>query len=165
MSKRRSRPRKPVPRPPDPRAEAEILADLKALCMQPGFAQAVAISCIRDDLIFFDGVEVTAADMNPLYARSRLIRTEVATLLGYMVQAGDVPLQAPERDPSDMLKEAEVLLEELHRHLSSRWFIDLPAHIASGESLPAMGAEAMREPIFYGGEAAFSEQPPPGGPG
>src|SRR3546814_1068354 len=53
--------------------------------------------------------------------------TEVATLLGFMVQAGDAPFEHPERQPADMLVEVEALLEELHRRLSSRWFIDLPA--------------------------------------
>src|SRR3546814_16388623 len=60
--------------------------------------------------------------------------------------------------PADMLVEAEALLEELHRRLSSRWFIDLPAQMERGESLPPMSGEAMREPIFYGGEAALSFQ-------
>lgn len=144
-------------RQPEPRTEDEILADLKALCGQPGFANAVAFACMRDDLIFYE-TEVTAESMNPMYAPSRLVRTEVATLLGYMVQAGDIPFQHPERQPATMLEEAETLLEELHRRLNNRWFVDLPAHLASGESLPPMDADAMREPIFYGGEAAFSFQ-------
>lgn len=157
MTKRHARPRKMKPHPPEPRSEKEILADLKALCGQPGFANAVAFACMRDDLILYE-TEVTVESMNPIYAPSRLVRTEVVTLLGYMVQAGNIPFQHPERQPAAMLKEAEALLEELHRRLSNRWFVDLPAHLASGESLPPMGADAMREPIFYGGEAAFSFQ-------
>src|SRR3546814_16541327 len=57
-----------------------------------------------------------------------------------------------------MLDEAESLLEEMHLRMSSRWFNDLPAQMERGESLPPMNGEAMREPIFYGGEAALSFQ-------
>src|SRR3546814_14844122 len=74
------------------------------------------------------------------------------SLLGFMVQAGDAPFEHPERQPADMLVEAEALLEELHRRLSSRWFIDLPAQMERGESLQPLNGEAMREPIFYGGD-------------
>src|SRR3546814_2485252 len=75
-----------------------------------------------------------------------------------MVQARYSPFEDPERQPADMLVEDEALLEELHRRLSSRWFIDLPTQMERGESLPPMNGEAMREPIFYGGEAALSFQ-------
>ncbi len=157
MTKRRNRPRKPAVCPPAPREEATILAELRSLCKQPGFAQAVALACIRDDIIFYKD-EVTAETMNPMYSRSRLIRTEIATLLGYMVQGGDVAFGSWERQPATLLEEAETLLEELHRRLSSRWFIDLPASIESGTGLAPMTGDAMREPIYYSGEAAFSFQ-------
>src|SRR3546814_17495839 len=81
VAKRRSQPKKDAPRPPEPRSETVILADLKALCGQPGFANAVAFACIRDDLILYE-TEVTAENMSSMYAPSRLVRTEVATLLG-----------------------------------------------------------------------------------
>src|SRR3546814_8336675 len=95
------------------------------------------VACIRDDLILYE-TEVTAENMSSMYAPSRLVRTEVATLLGFMVQAGDAPFEHPERQPADMLVEAEALLEELHRRLNSRWFIDLPAQMERGESLPPL---------------------------
>lgn len=158
MTKRRSRSPKPSVRPPAPRSEPEILADLKLLCRQPGFAEAIALACIRDDLVFYSGDEITAEDMSPMYARSRLIRTEIATLLGYAVQAGEIPFMDPEQEPLKLLEDAETLLEELHRSLSGRWFVDLPALMEDGRTLPPMGADAMREPIFYGGESAFSFQ-------
>lgn len=157
MTKRRNRPPRPAVHPPAPREEAAILAELRSLCGQPGFAQAVALACFRDDMISYQD-EVTAEAMNPMYLSSRLIRTEIATLLGYMVQAGDAPFGPWERQPATLLKEAEMLLEELHHRLSSRWFIDLPASIKSGAGLAPMTGDAMREPIFYSGEAAFSFQ-------
>lgn len=158
VTKRHSRSPKPSVRLPAPRSEPEILDDLKLLCSQRGFAEAIAIACMRDDLIFYSGDEVTAKDMSPMFARSRLIRTEIATLLGYAVQAGEIPFMAPEREPLRLLEDAETLLEELHRRLSGRWFVDLPELMDVGGDIPPMGADAMREPIFYGGEAAFSFQ-------
>lgn len=157
MTSRRAGQTKLTTHPPAPREEAEILEDIKALCREPGFAQAVALACTRDDVIFYRD-EVTAQDMRPMYARSRLIRTEVSTLIGYMVQAGDAPYQQPVREPLAILEDAERLLEELHRRLSGRWFVDLPAAIEGEDGLAPMRGDAMREPIFYGGEAALSFQ-------
>src|SRR3546814_16189803 len=110
MTKRRSQPKKDAPRPPEPRSETVILADLKALCGQPGFANAVAFACIRDDLILYE-TEVTAENMSSMYAPSRLVSTEVSTLLGFMVQVEDAPFEHPERPPADMVVAAESIVE------------------------------------------------------
>src|SRR3546814_12520202 len=99
--------------------------------------------------------EGPAENMISMYSPSRLVRSEVATLLGFMVQAGDAPFEHPERQPADMLVAAEALMEELHRRLRSRWFIDLPAQMARGGRFPPMNGEEIRVPIFYGVEATI----------
>src|SRR5262249_44955558 len=138
MAKRRARSTKALMRPPAPRSEPQIVADLKLLCGQPGFSSAIALACMRDDLIFYSGDQVTVQDMNPMYSRSRLIRTEIATLLGYMVQAGEIPFMEPEREPLELLDDAETLLDELHRSLSACWFADLASLMEVGGSPPRM---------------------------
>ena len=65
-----------------PREEADILAELQQLCRTPGFAHVVAHVIVRDNFIFYQD-EMKPEDMAHLYGFKRLIRTEVATLIGY----------------------------------------------------------------------------------
>ncbi len=48
------------------RAEAEVFADLRDLCSEPGYVHAMAFSCFRDDLISFRR-EVKAKDMQHMF--------------------------------------------------------------------------------------------------
>lgn len=64
-----------------PRAEADILAELRELCRTPGFAHVVAHVIVRDNFVFYKE-EMKPEDMAHLFGFKRLIRTEVATLIG-----------------------------------------------------------------------------------
>jgi hypothetical protein len=141
-----------------PRAEGEIFADLAALCVSPGYAHAVAAFCFRDNMMGIkDGVK--PEHMLHLFSRNRLLRTEISTLIGLMVKA---PFDLTLPDPATLqgyLDRSEALLEELHKAISGNPFEGLNEKLLTDSDVnPFSQANALREPIFYGGESAYSFQ-------
>jgi len=140
------------------RSEAEIFADLATLCTESGFAHAVAFFCLRDNTIVHSG-SLTGEDVAASYLPSRLIRTEITTLVGLMLN-GPLNLCVP-RPPvlKSLVDRTEGLLAELHESLNfwnaSKWTF---AELADGKKDPFADADTLREPIFYGGESAYDFQ-------
>lgn len=138
------------------RLEGEVFADLSALCVAPGYIHALAYLCYRDSIIPYreDG-ELTAKDMEHTFSDSHLVRTETNTLIGLMLKSPiDFTPQTSEitRQYADR---TEALLEELHYTMTADIFAGLtPEKINEGFN-PFESAEALREPIFYGGESAY----------
>jgi hypothetical protein len=159
---KRGKTRKP---PPDrlgdrkpPRKEDEIFSDLATLCASPGFAHAIAFFCYRDNLVRF-GKELTPDDLAHLRSGSRLIRTEISTLIGLLARQ---PIDYTLPEPAVIqgyLDRAQALLHELHRALSSAWFKGQDPETFAAEGFdPFSSGPALREPIFYGGESAYGFQ-------
>lgn len=141
-----------------PRPEQEIFEDLAVLAATPGFAHIVAYFSARDNFTWYKE-EMRAEDMQHLYSRSRLIRTEMFTLVGLMARANPDYDALPPEDSVCVAAQAEALLEELHHSMTMPWSEAFGEAMAKGEpSNRWKSADAMREPIFYGGEAAFSVQ-------
>ena len=95
-----------------------------------------------------------------LYHRAKeFIRTEMFTLVGLMARANPDYDALPPEDPAGVAAQAEALLEELPQSMTMPWSEAFGEAMANGElRIPWTSADAMREPIFYGGEAAFSVQ-------
>ncbi|SMF82448.1 hypothetical protein SAMN06265365_1441 [Tistlia consotensis] len=141
-----------------PRPEQEIFDELIELTATTGFAHVIAYFCARDNFTWYRD-EMRAEDMQHLYSRSRLIRTEMFTLIGLMVRADPDYDASPPEDASRLAARAEALLDELHHSMTRPWFEGFrEAAIAGDPPNPWKSADAMREAIFYGGEAAFSFQ-------
>jgi hypothetical protein len=140
------------------RPESEIFADLRSLCVKPGYIHALALLCLRDNIIRYAGA-MKEADMRRMSEPSRLIRTEINTLFGLMVKAEiDWSLPSP-LVLQEYLNASESLLEELHHALSGVWLQGLTEEAVTSRSFnPFERAEALREPIFYGGESAYNFQ-------
>lgn len=140
------------------RAEQEIFDELAGLCVSPGYAHAIAYLCSRDNMIRYSG-EMKAEDMQHLFSKSRLIRTETSTLIGLMLKNPiDYTLPAP---PvlENYIEATEALLEEIHHTMTASFWQDIdPAKIAEPGFNPFTNGAALREPIFYGGESAYSFQ-------
>ena len=68
------------------RSEQEIFGDLAGLCVSKGYIHAVAAICYRDQVVGFKD-ELKPENMAQLFSKSRLIRTEVTTLIGLMMRA------------------------------------------------------------------------------
>lgn len=140
------------------RAEQEIFDELADLCASPGYAHAVAYLCFRDNMIRYSG-EMKAEDMQHLFSKSRLIRTETSTLIGLMLK-NPIDYTLPSLPVLEKYIEAtEALLEEIHHAMSASFWQDIdPAKIAEAGFNPFTSGAALREPIFYGGESAYSFQ-------
>lgn len=140
------------------RSEQEIFDELASLCGSPGYVHAIAYLCSRDNAIQYSG-EMKAEDMQHLFSKSRLIRTETSTLVGLMLKGAiDYTLPAP-LVLEKYIESTEALLEETHHAMSISVWDDIdPAKIAEEGINPFTSGAALREPIFYGGESAYSFQ-------
>lgn len=140
------------------RCEQEIFDELASLCTSPGYVHAVAYLCSRDNMIRYSG-EMKAEDMQHLFSKSRLIRTETSTLIGLMLKSPiDYRLPAP---PilEKYIESTEALLEEIHHAMSASFWQEIdPAKVTEEAFNPFTTGAALREPIFYGGESAYSFQ-------
>ncbi|MHB1359396.1 MAG: SEC-C metal-binding domain-containing protein [Rhodocyclaceae bacterium] len=142
---------------PPTRSEQEVFTDLAALCCRPGYIHAVAQFCFRDNVILYSG-DMKAADMRKMFSPSRLIRTEINTLLGLMIKAEiDWTLPAP-KTVQEYMDATEQLLEELHHCLSGEFWSGLTKEAVERGFNPFERGKVLREPIFYGGEAAYNFQ-------
>lgn len=140
------------------RSEQAIFDELAELCASPGYVHAVAYLCFRDNMIRYSG-EMKAEDMQHLFSKSRLIRTETSTLIGLMLKR-DIDYTLPTPKTLDgYVKTTEALLEEIHLTMSAAFWAGIdPAKIAENDSNPFTSGASLREPIFYGGESAYSFQ-------
>lgn len=145
---------------PKRRPEQEVFDEIAELAATPGYAHAIAFLCVRDNFVWHrrDGMQVE--DMQHLYSRSRLIRTEMSTLIGLMARAGGDLAAPPPADVDALVKRTDSLMDELHRSMGAPVFEGMFAALGAGETPPNPWdcGGAMREPIFYGGEGAFSFQ-------
>ncbi|MHB1229868.1 MAG: hypothetical protein ACYCY3_06085 [Halothiobacillus sp.] len=78
------------------RTEQSIFDELANLCASPGYICAIAYFCFRDNMIRYSG-EMKSEDMQHLFSKSRLIRTETSTLIGLLLKHDiDYDLPSPE---------------------------------------------------------------------
>jgi hypothetical protein len=145
-----------------PRSEAEVFAELTSLCASDGYIHALSYIIYRDSVVTA-GEEFTKEDFLKLYDRERLIRTELAVVIGLWLK-GDRSLDIP--DPSavqEMIERTDGLLAELHAAMLAPARNDFMAALELRQSgldveSPLGKAAAMREAIFYSGESAFTFQ-------
>jgi|GEM_PF-180248 len=148
--------------PKEARTEAEIFADMQALCCSPGFIHAIAYFCWRDNLIRFSGEQITEDDVRHQYSHEKLLRTEISTLVGLMSK-GDIDLHIP--NPSilqSQIDKSEALLDEMHMCLQKPWMAAFEEIARDPSTLnhidPFSTADGLRESIFYSGDSAYNFQ-------
>ncbi len=140
------------------RSEQDIFEDLSLLCRLPGFAHVIAYFCYRDNFVRYND-DLKSEDLQHLSSPSRLLRTEIATLIGLMIK-GEVDYTLP--PPiifQQYIDRAEGLLEEMHRVLAEPLFADFDKKkLETSDCNPAVKWSMLREPIFYNGESAYTFQ-------
>jgi hypothetical protein len=140
------------------RSEEQIFSDLALVCGSPGYIHAIAFLCLRDNSVLYKET-LTADDLSQNYSRSRLIRTEIATLLGLMTRHAVDVVYPSVKKVEEYIVRTEALLEELHQAIALNGFSPqnwMDAAISGAN--PFAKGSALREPIFYGGESAYSFQ-------
>ncbi|OOG41435.1 hypothetical protein B0E51_06975 [Rhodanobacter sp. C05] len=140
------------------RTEAEVFADLRDLCREPGYVHALAFICFRDNMISFKR-EVKAKDMRHMFSSGRLLRTEISVLAGLLVQGKiDYALPSPMLFQS-YITQSDEIFKEFHDVMGAAMMQGLLEGRGVDERGEAFGRGAfLREPFFYGGEAAYSFQ-------
>lgn len=140
------------------REESAIFGDLSVICTSPGYVHALAYLCFRDSVIRYSD-EMRVQDMDHLFSMEHLIRTERSILIGLMVQQ-PIDWALPDaKTTQHYIDETERLLKELHESMSGPTIEDLRKALESGtKTNPFEKGSNLREPIFYGGESAYSFQ-------
>ncbi|MBY3278486.1 SEC-C metal-binding domain-containing protein [Rhizobium laguerreae] len=141
------------------RAEQEIFNGLEEVCASSGYIHVLAALCFRDTIVGFAN-EVRPEDLQKLFSPSTLIRTEINVLLGLMARHPIDFTQPRQADLSKMGERSDKLLHELHETMSAAGgkLIFQQDKLADPDYNPFANAEALREPIFYGGESAYTFQ-------
>lgn len=110
-------------------------------------------------MVRYNGSQLVANDLEHQLSHDKLLRIEIATLIGLMVQK---PIDLSLPDPEDIqgyIERSEALLKELHHALMKPWVEGCNPNVTTPpEHDPFTTAEAMREPIFYDGESAYNFQ-------
>lgn len=140
------------------RSEQEIFDELAKVCSSPGYIHAIAYLCFRDNMIRYSG-EMKPEDMRHMFSKNRLIRTETSTLIGLLLK-NDIDYGIPAPDVLQRyISKTEALLEEIHHSMSAAFWASLdPEKVVDKDFNPFNSGAVLREPIFYGGESAYSFQ-------
>ena len=140
------------------RSEQAIFDELAKLCSSPGYIHAIAYLCFRDNMIRYLG-EMKPEDMRHMFSKNRLIRTETSTLIGLLIKK-EIDCRVP--DPNTLqqyIDKTEALLQEIHQSMSAAfWATFDPTKVGDKNFNPFTSGAVLREPIFYGGESAYSFQ-------
>jgi hypothetical protein len=140
------------------RTEQEIFDDLAALCLSKGYVHALAAICFRDNVIGFKD-ELKPENMEHLFSHSRLIRTEVTTLIGLMMRRPIDFSLPPQETISHYCARSDSLLEELHQAIFTvRPDLFSLDKLKEQDFNPFKYGDVLRESIFYGGESAYTFQ-------
>lgn len=140
------------------RSEDSIFDELAKVCSSPGYIHAIAYLCFRDNIIRYTG-EMKPEDMQHMFSKNRLIRTETSSLIGLLLK-NDIDRRVPSPNVlQQYINKTEALLEEIHGSMSTAfWASGKPMKSADKEFNPFNSGAVLREQIFYGGESAYSFQ-------
>ena len=135
--------------------ESEKFKKLLGLCTSPGFVHALAHVCFRDNVIDISD-ELTADYLINKFSAETLLRTEISTLIGLMIQ-NEISLELP---PPNIIQtyidRIEILLKELHEAiLEPMMDIFTKENINNPNFKPFTKGEILRESFFYGPESAY----------
>lgn len=143
---------------PEHRSESEIWGDLENLCISPGYVHALAFLCWRDNFIGYQEDNFKPNDLDKMKSSERLLRSELALLIGLMVKAHiDLAWPTPQAI-QHYIDETEKLMAELHKAMSAVLWANFKETGFDRTKNPLTHGMAMREPFFYASEAAYMFQ-------
>jgi hypothetical protein len=140
------------------KTEQALFDELGQLCVSPGYIHALAFICVYNNVLGIND-ELSGQDLLKMHSPERLIRTELMTLVGLTVKA-PIEFALPDRPTIEKyIDETDRLLKELHSAMGSP-FLDqvAPENLKDSDFNPFAYGSALKEPIFYSGEAAYAFQ-------
>lgn len=143
------------------RSEQEILSELKDLCVQDGYLNAISYFCFKSGYIFC-GEEITSEDLINTYSKKNLIGSEIKTLLGFSIKNGINTNSADSHLIQSYIDRTNNLLDELHKTMVEKAGIELFGDFPNSE-MPVRKEKDFpnsyfREAIFYSGMSAYNFQ-------
>lgn len=127
------------------KTEAEIFSELESLCELNGFIYCLALLNLTNNITFYDE-ELDSKDMQYLYEKERLIRTETSTIAGLLLKS-EINTDYPGVDAmAKLYGDVNKLLTTLH----SAMFL--------AEKEGDYDNAVIKESIFYAGESAYDFQ-------
>ncbi|MCK9507140.1 MAG: SEC-C domain-containing protein [Pigmentiphaga sp.] len=114
---------------------------------------------MRDNMLTYAD-RVTEADLQDCFDSSRLLRTEINTLIGLMLKAPIDWVLPSLQALGEYVAASDRLLRELHDAMSGAFSLsEALAALERGEQVnPFDSGGAMREPIYYAAESAYNFQ-------
>ncbi len=145
-----------------PRAEQEIFNDLAVLCASPGYAFAIANFCFFSNFILTRKA-LTADAVAKFGAQSLLVRNEINTIVGLLAKVVPDYTEPAQDIIEQYCQKTRQLCRELHDALMAGMMAAMFGGLKPGtppppDHLQKAFASDPREPIFYGGEAAYDFQ-------
>ncbi|MCP2005982.1 UNVERIFIED_ORG: uncharacterized protein YchJ [Buttiauxella agrestis ATCC 33320] len=127
------------------KTESEVFSELESLCTSHGFIHGLALlSCMNNITLYEE--EISSEDMQHLYEKERLIRTEISTVAGLLLKS-EIKTDYPGVDVlSKLYEDVNTSLAVLHSAMFSAE--------KDGEYDNAM----IKESIFYAAESAYDFQ-------
>nr|WP_075746453.1 nuclease-related domain-containing protein [Pseudomonas alcaliphila] len=141
------------------KTEQELFDELESLCKSPGYLHAIAYFCFRDNTIRYKDGEMVVDDVVQQFSFERLVRTEISTLIGLACKKQiDINHPGP-KCIQEHIDKTETLLKNLHKTMIPplEEIFD-KRKIGDPSFNPFRTGKALRESIFYGGEAAYNFQ-------
>ncbi|WP_052293499.1 nuclease-related domain-containing protein [Denitrovibrio acetiphilus] len=143
------------------RTEEQIIAELKELCVQDGYLNAVAHFCLMTGYIFYSE-EIGSNEVSDRYSRKNLIDTEIKTILGFAIKNGINTQEVKPVTVQSYIDQTEELLKELHDSMGLTIRDELFSNSQS-EAIPVRTPDEFpnsffREVIFYCGMSAHNFQ-------
>ncbi len=134
--------------------EKEIFDELVELCVSPGYIHAIAFLCFENSGVTIEK-EFNAQAIRESFERNRskLVRNEIVTLIGLLIRH-QIDYQLPSQKIIERyLNRTIFLLRELQKTFSIS-----NIHGFNETENPFTQGTYLREPIFYGGESAYTFQ-------
>lgn len=141
------------------RSERQVFEALGALCRRPGYIHALAYLVLRDSIVFFED-RLRAEDTLKLFSDRTLVRAELMTLAGLMVQGRVETTLPPPGAVADWVTKTDALLKELHRCMDREGRSEEAETgcEGTGQVSQQRAGKSFREPIFYADESAYAFQ-------
>ena len=136
------------------RTESDVFSSLESITAEKGFLEVLAFLAFKDNYIMVEGETLDSESFIRSYDRTRLSKTELATLIALTFKNYNENTPLSKELISEKALNIYKLFEELHHTFFPK---DLSKEQVLSNDFFSSG-HMMREAIFYSAEGAFKHQ-------